>query len=77
MKPYIIQSVTLTDYEGRTLHVDRLRDTAGRPIISRRPLLFAEDDIIAHFNRAFPGRLFTNAKIKTTPIWKEKISSNP
>lgn len=69
MKPYIIHAVTLTDYEGRTLHVDNLRDSRGGPLITRRPPILAEDDIIAQFNRNFPGRLFTNVKMKTKPIY--------
>lgn len=68
MKPYIITSAILTDYEGRTLHVDDLRDSRGGPLITRRPPIFVEDEIIEKFNNAFPGRLFTNAKLITKQI---------
>lgn len=68
MKPYIITSAILTDYEGRTLHTGELRDISGGPLITRRPPIFVEDEIIAQFNNAFPGRLFTNAKLITKQI---------
>lgn len=57
MKPYIIQSATLTDYEGRQIEVPNIKTKSGMPLVSRRPLPFMEDELICFFNSMFHGRL--------------------
>lgn len=71
MKPYVIEGVTLTDYEGRTLTMHDLKHRdSGLPIVERRPPKLIEDDYIAAFNRQFQGeRLWVSIKLITRDLF--------
>jgi hypothetical protein len=69
MKPYVIQSAVLTDYEGETLEVPAIRMQDGSPVVVRRPRQFVEDSLIAYFNELFQGRrLFTDIKLQVREL---------
>jgi hypothetical protein len=69
MKPYVIQSAVLTDYEGETLDVSGFRLEDGSPVVVRRPRQFVEDALIAYFNNLFRGsRLFIDIKLQVREL---------
>lgn len=69
MKPYVIQSAVLTDYEGKTLKFSAIRMQDGSPVVVRRPRQFVEDSLIAYFNELFQGRrLFTDIKLQVREL---------
>lgn len=69
MKPYIVESCTLYDYDGATIDIEGLMAKGGGPFIVRRPLQFVEDELICMFNDLLKGkRLITNIKLKIRPL---------
>jgi hypothetical protein len=68
MKPYIVESCTLYDYDGEEIPVRGLRTKEGGALICRRPLQFVEDELISMFNDMLPHRLITNIKLNIRPL---------
>lgn len=69
MKPYIVKSCILTEYNGEEYTVNGIRREDGMPLVCRKPKQFVEDDMIAFFNDLCAGKhLFTGIKLITESI---------